>query len=543
MDHSLRLTAGAVLLFAFVTLPTFTLAQSIEGDVELPDNCVVQDKNGIEHSFPKDDSPSAYLAVCALAKALETGLLADMQLGEFPDFGLFVEGLDSTVAGGDEYWALWLNGNFAECGIECLPLSEGDAVSFILTSFEGEERGASVTLHITALLQSSGGSTPSPSSSSSGGGGEYLQDRPFNVSTALNFLADNQNDDGSFSSALLTDWAAIAFGGAEGAGCGDWCQVAYKKLRTYLLSAKPELSSITDYERHVMALMALDIDPYAETGSDYITPIVDVFDGTQVGEASLVNDDIFALFPLLHAGYKKTDAMIENIVTFILSKQKLNGSWEGSVDLTAAAIQALSLFPVRSDVAEAIKKAEEFLRRNQNESGIFGSNSFSLSWVLQAIRSLGQTPDDWKKSGVTPLGYLGVLQQEDGGVEPTIESANTRVWATSYAIPAALGKPWGAILHDFTRSTTTELIATSTDIVATAMLQTRAPQILVSANAPAKSGAFALASESIATTTNTISKQFAAAATPINSPNNEIWLWFSGLIVILCVAYVFLRRD
>ncbi|OGG79495.1 hypothetical protein A3A39_04840 [Candidatus Kaiserbacteria bacterium RIFCSPLOWO2_01_FULL_54_13] len=545
MSCFVRLLSGAVLLFVLVTIPTLTHAQSVEGNIELPDNCTVTDKVGGQHTFPQENSPSEFLAVCALAKALQTGLITDMRLSEFPGFGLFVEGLNGVVAGSDEYWALWLSGAFAECGIECLTLTQGDTISFILTSFEGEERGASIVLHISALTQTSEGNAPAAPSSSSSGGGEYLQGRPFDVSAALNFLADNQNDDGSFASSLLTDWAAIAFGAAEGAGCSDWCQAAHGKLRFYQRSARPELSSATDYERHAMALMALDINPFAETGSDYITPIVDEFDGAQIGDASLVNDDIFALFPLLHAGYAKTDTMIDMIVKFILFKQKTNGSWEGSIDLTAAAIQALALFPARSDAIEAIERAQEFLRRNQNESGIFGTNSFSLSWVLQATRSLGQTPDDWKKSGVTPLGYLGVLQQEDGGVEPMSMRSDTRIWATSYAIPAALAKPWHSILKDFSRPVGTETLSSVSEVVLAPIPSTVSAPITPPKPTPAIVPSQATPSDveqSGMTAANTTTAQLAAAATPSENEWNSNGIWLAGVALIFSATFYFLFR-
>ena len=43
------------------------------------------------------------------------------------------------------------------------------------------------------------------------------------------------------------------------------------------------------------------------------------------------------------------------------------------------------------------------------------------------------------------------LQQNDGGIEPVTADESTRVWATAYAIPAALGKTWTAILSSFPR--------------------------------------------------------------------------------------------
>src|SRR3989338_6456693 len=198
-------------------------------------------------------------------------------------------------------------------GVGDMTIASGDLLSFQLTDWtDNSTVGAPVQFMIGTLTSSPSGVG---ANSSSSGGGDYLKGREFNTSAALDFLARNQNADGSFASALLTDWAAIAFGSAGDLVCNEACSAARQKLRMYLFVAEPELSSITDYERHAMALIALGINPYSETSNDYITPIVNAFDGTQIGNSSLVNDDIFAIFPLLHAGYSRTNGMMEAVVS------------------------------------------------------------------------------------------------------------------------------------------------------------------------------------------------------------------------------------
>src|SRR3989344_3638995 len=134
-------------------------------------------------------------------------------------------------------------------------------------------------------------STPASTSSSGGGGGGGggISHSQLNVATALSFLSSKQNTDGSFDSSgsLLTDWAAIAF-----ASTNDSQEKT--KLRNYLLVASPLFTSVTDYQRHAMALEDLGINPYSGTATNFITPIVAAFDGTQIGDPHLDNDDIFA---------------------------------------------------------------------------------------------------------------------------------------------------------------------------------------------------------------------------------------------------------
>src|SRR3989344_6077620 len=129
-----------------------------------------------------------------------------------------------------------------------------------------------------------------------------------------------------------------------------------------------------------MALLSLGINPYSGTSTDYITPIVDTFDGTQIGEL-FPHDDIFAIFPLLHAGYSVNDEIIQKVTAYIVSKQSANGSW-GDPDSTAAAVQALSLINSQPGVSDALSKAKIYLQGHQQSNGGFG-NSFSTSWVIQ----------------------------------------------------------------------------------------------------------------------------------------------------------------
>ncbi|MFA6515321.1 MAG: prenyltransferase/squalene oxidase repeat-containing protein, partial [Candidatus Paceibacterota bacterium] len=187
------------------------------------------------------------------------------------------------------------------------------------------------------------------------------------------------------------------------------------------------------------------------TEINYIKKIVDSFDGTQFGDPNLVNDDIFAIFPLIKAGYDSSDEMIQKDIAFIISKQNVDGSWE-SVDMTASAIQALSLLPISENITKAKTQAEQYLKNVQKSDGGF-ENSFSTSWVIQAINSLHEDMLAWTKNNLNTINYLASLQQSDGGVELLTADKNTRIWATSYAITAVGGKSWADIMQSFTKPT------------------------------------------------------------------------------------------
>lgn len=278
-----------------------------------------------------------------------------------------------------------------------------------------------------------------------------------NISDAINFLISNQKNDGSIgSSVLCSDWAAIAF-----SAHGD--SEVRNKLKKYLIEAEyitePE-SGITDSERRAMALMSLGVNPYDGTQINYISQITSAFDGNQIGNPEAFNDDIFALFPLLKAGYSGSDSIIGAIVRFIILKQSTNGSW-GGTDLTAAAIQAFSLTEkvgnlssdLTNSISQSLQSAKNFLRNSQGANGDFDDNTFSTSWVLQAITALGESVSSWENSGKNPIDFLASHQKNDGGFEDESTATNTRIWATSYIIPAVLNKTWGEILNSFPKQT------------------------------------------------------------------------------------------
>jgi hypothetical protein len=281
-----------------------------------------------------------------------------------------------------------------------------------------------------------------------GGGGGSAPAPVFSTDRALSYLYSVQNPDGSFGSDLYTDWVAVAY--AAGGVSGN----AKVSLLSYLSSHAQVSSLLTDNERRAIALLSLGENPYSFNGTDYIAPIVSSFDGTQFGDASLVNDDIFALLPLSASGYVASDDLIAKDVQFLVSKQRSDGSWEGSIDLTAAAIQALRAY---SAAPEAVEKAIAYLQNSQQADGGFGS-VYSTSWAMQAGAG-------WTKNGKTPTDYLACMQDTDGAAISGSESINNRVWATSYAIPAVLGKSWSAIMHSVPKPQVTQTASSPVPVI------------------------------------------------------------------------------
>lgn len=349
---------------------------------------------------------------------------------------------------------------------------------------------------VTVNTPSSGGG-----GSSSGGGG--ILPTTFDIPKALNYLSSVQDSSGSFGgSSLYTDWAAIAF------GAGNVSNSSRTNLLSYMKANNTASSLLTDNERRSMALMSLGQNPYSFNGTDYITPIVNSFDGKQFGDSSIDNDDIFALIPLGCAGYTSNDSIITKDISFLLDKQQSNGSWDGSVDLTSAAVMALKTYSDVSGVSTAISNAEKYLSSAQGPDGGWGNVS-STSWATQAMNALG---DSWTKNGKSTADYFATQQMTDGAALSQSEASQNRIWATSYAIPAVLGKPWSAIMQSVSKQSTTintggnsgdTSIDTSTSTILTSTTTVEIPIVATTTNLITQ---VQIIPDNISTTTATSSK-------------------------------------
>ena len=457
---SLTLEAGDVVSFVLTQFDPVTFEeQTLEGSVsltiesldpvfnniELPDHCVVTDSLGAIHEFPQEDSLSNFLAICALSEAQTAGHITGFGLNS-SNFGLYVQSVDGIAPGETEYWALWLNDDFADCGIGCLPVDKEDVLSLILTDWMTETETTDISLRIIALASSSNEEEGGEEESGGGGGEDNGSESPdFSVPDAIAYLKGVQASNGSFADTeLYTDWAAIAYAAADVSGDSR------NSLLHYLESNNSVSSLLTDNERHAMTLLALDENPYSWHGVNYIEAILEEFDGQQFGDSDLVNDDIFALLPLANAGYDEDDVEISETIKFILSKQATTGSWLGSVDMTAAAVQALVPFENVEGVDAALSKSEQYLADKQGSDGGW-ENIFSTSWALQAESALNAS---WTKDGKSGLDYLASAQDEaanGGAVLPASQSSENAIWATSYAIPAGLGKTWNDIMDSVSK--------------------------------------------------------------------------------------------
>jgi len=427
---------------------------NLQVDVDVSESCNVTDTDGVSHNYPKGDS---YLAICALQTAIDSGSISSALSNEYPSMGLFVTTINNVVADpNSQYWAILQNGNFAQLGLSSLPIVAGDVIILQLQDFSGNNIGDEVTLNINSLI------TPPPKHHSSSGSYK-VEPKIFDIEKAINFLSSQQKEDGSFGEELYTDWVALAL-----ATNPEISKTSLEKLNTYLSKNKLSGTMLTDYERRAMALMALNLNPYNINEENYIKKITDSFDGTQFGDKNADNDDIFALIVLQNVGYKIDEKIISETINFLISKQKEDGSWDNSVDLTGAAIEALSNFAEYNKTKEILDKAKNYLKQNQKNDGGW-ENVSSTAWAMQGILALGEKPTDYLNNDNTPNDYLGLNQDSDGGIKE--ENLQNRIWQTAYALTSASNKTWNQIMQKFTAPSLASDVVKTIDISTNPLLE------------------------------------------------------------------------
>lgn len=215
----------------------------------------------------------------------------------------------------------------------------------------------------------------------------------------------------------------------------------------------------TDYAAAILGLTANNKDPRSYPASDFVKILKDHYNNGQIGETTLVNDDIFGILALISAGVPSSDTVIANSKAFILSHQNNDGGWSfassGASDTndTASAIEALLAAGVTKTDA-AITKAINYLKSAQNSDGGFpydpvsqwgtDTDSASTAWVISAVSAIGEDAHSWTKDNHNPIDALLTLQAPSGffryqtGIEP---DSFTSV-STSYALVALSGKSY-----------------------------------------------------------------------------------------------------
>lgn len=265
----------------------------------------------------------------------------------------------------------------------------------------------------------------------------------------VNWFLSNQEESGSFG--FGGDWAMTALA-ATGLNAADASvSLADPSAQEFYLGdwqASGPGAAATDAERAILSGVAggiqtsrLSTSVLDTTKSNLVARVAELFDGEQIGETGLLNDDIFGVLALHHAG--APPELLREIVDYLRTKQLPNGGWSwnaspgapADTDMTGsvvAAFCAAGVGPGDGDLDQAIA----LLHTLQDPAGGgfiappeafgIGVNTDTTSWVTSGLIQCGIDPQgsEWTTAqGKTPLDYLVSMQKPDGHFDWTEEFA------------------------------------------------------------------------------------------------------------------------
>jgi hypothetical protein len=259
-----------------------------------------------------------------------------------------------------------------------------------------------------------------------------------------NWFRANQEASGS----LGADWAMTALAAAGINAADVSTSLADPSAQDFYLGewqAHGPGGAGTDAERGILTGVSgglqpsrLSTDPDT-TKSNLVARIAELFDGTQIGEPGLLNDDIFGVLALHQAGVPQV--MLQRIVDYLRTKQLGDGGWSwnsapgaiADTDMTGSVVAAFCAAGVRPGDPD-LDQALGLLHSLQDpatggfiaplESFGIGVNTDTTSWVTSGLIECGIDPQgpEWTTAqGKTPLDYLVSLQRPDGHFDWTAE--------------------------------------------------------------------------------------------------------------------------
>lgn len=271
------------------------------------------------------------------------------------------------------------------------------------------------------------------------------------------WFAHNQGADGS----LAGDWALTALAAAGVHAADVRVSATAPSAQDHYASAwqAPGPGGVaTDRAREILSGLAAGIEPQrVGIGRNLVAELVAEFDGTQIGSAQLLNDDIFGLLALDHAG--APEPLTRRIAAHIRAGQLPDGGWGWSAsqtvsdtDMTGAAIAALCAAGAAQD-DPAVRAALDLLHERQAPSGGFSAppwipvNTDSTAWVASGLLACGLDPQaaEWTTpAGNTPFDYLLAMQQPEGYFRWSADASGATAFATWNAVRPLGGAAFSA---------------------------------------------------------------------------------------------------
>lgn len=249
---------------------------------------------------------------------------------------------------------------------------------------------------------------------------------------------------------LGTDWAMTALAAAGLNAADVSTSLAAPSAQDFYLGewqAEGPGGAATDAERGILTGIPGGIQPSRlsadteATKSNLVARIAELFDGTQIGEAGLLNDDIFGVLALHQAGAPQV--LLRELVDYLRTKQLPDGGWTwntspgapADTDMTGSVVGAFcaaGVGPGDPDLDQAIALLHSLQDPASGgfiappESFGIGVNTDTTAWVVSGLIECGidpQGPEWTTEQGKTPLDYLLSMQRPDGHFDWTAEYA------------------------------------------------------------------------------------------------------------------------
>ncbi|MBK5221189.1 MAG: terpene cyclase/mutase family protein, partial [Thermoleophilia bacterium] len=257
-----------------------------------------------------------------------------------------------------------------------------------------------------------------------------------------NWFLTSQQQTGELSS----DWAMTALA-ATGVNAADVrTGLTDPSAQDFYLGEWQASGAGTDAARGILAGVAGGIQTSRlstatdTTKSNLVARLAELFDGTQIGSTGLLNDDIFGVLALHHAG--APPELLRRLVDYLRTKQLADGGWSwnaspgasADIDMTGSAIAAFCAAGVGVEDPD-LQQALGLLHSAQDPAtGGFlapppfgvGVNTDTTAWVASGLVQCGIDPQglEWTTAqGKNPLDYLVSMQRPDGHFDWTADYA------------------------------------------------------------------------------------------------------------------------
>jgi hypothetical protein len=281
------------------------------------------------------------------------------------------------------------------------------------------------------------------------------------AAAGIQYLAGHQGSDGSISGfGGESEWSVEAVE-AAGQDANTFAHNSSPSLVDFLKTDVPApTASTATVERKIIAIAAAGQDATNFGGFNYDAQLESQHIAGQIGDPTLLNDDIFGIIAIDAAHATALQSEAQDSLNYLLAHQGADGGFSYTTDScawcgsdnndTAAALVAMyaagHLGLVATNLDTARSNALAYLLGTQQTDGGFAYDAFSPSdgsstaWSLMALNTIGEPV-----SAQAQLARSWLLQNQnpDGGFSyGAYGTTDSDTYTTANAVIALLGSTW-----------------------------------------------------------------------------------------------------